>query len=174
MDPVMDGFVIVTEGFVLVIDLDNLESGIVTEDGNTLSINPRASVSDRLLIINAAEQNNWTLFQTQLVYSVDKYKNFKNLEYGNEAERRFLAVCSDESGSMYNVIVDVPDSLYLNVAAKNTKEVLEYAGYKVQYILNLDTGGKNIFITRDGDSLKYMADDTIDEATNLIVFYKIE
>ncbi len=171
MDAKMDAFVMVMDNYVSVLDLDNLSSGVLMDDGSILSINPRKKTSDRLIVADAAEKEGWTVFQTQLVYSQDKKSNFGNLYYGKKAERRFLAVCSKD-GYYYNVIVDAPDDLYLNLSAKYAKVVLEHAGFGVHYILNLDTGGKNIFLVREGNSLSYKADDKLSKATNLVIFYK--
>lgn len=172
IDTKMDGLVIVDNNSVGVIDLDNLSSGQSLVDGSILSLNPRENYSDKQEILNAAKINNLTIFQTQLIYSFDKSSNFNNLYFGKIAERRLLAVCTKES-NLFNVIVDIPDGIYLNLSAKYSKKVLEDAGYKVWYILNLDTGGKNIFVVNENNELYYSknADNKLEEATNLIIFY---
>lgn len=169
IDNAMDGLVLVTEFAVDALDLDNLEAGIMQEDGEYISINPRKNVEDKNMMIMAAERDGWTIFQTQLIYSSSK-NTITNLHYGKEAERRFLAICS-KNGQKYNIIVNAPDDLHLNLSAKYAKEVLEKAGFELSFLLNLDTGGKDIFVVRIDNSLEYLADDSLEEATNLIIYY---
>ncbi|WP_298424185.1 hypothetical protein [uncultured Kordia sp.] len=172
IDPTMDGLVIVKKKFIFVMDLDKLESGFTLDDGSKVKINPRKSSKDKFHLLKAAREEKYTIFQTQLVYSKDKIFNFRNLHYGKKRERRFLATAF-YNNDYYNIIVDVPDYLPLNQSAKYAKEVLDYIGYDVQYILNLDTGGKNIFLIRKDDkNLTYKATKKLKDATNLIVFYR--
>lgn len=171
IDNVMDGFVIVFEELIVALDLDYLESGIELEDGSTLSLNPRTSESDKAIIKDMAVENSYTIFQTQMVYSQNKTTNFINLLYGKQRERRYLALCT-KGDNYYNIMVDAPGYLYLNESSKSAKDVLEYAGYTVNYILNLDTGDKNICYVNQGGSLVSIGDDDISKATNLIIFYK--
>lgn len=170
IDPVMDGLVGVYDTHIEIMDLDQLESGFTFDDGSVFSLNPRGSASDRSFLATAAVEGGFTIFQTQLVYSEDKYSNFSNLYYGKKRERRFLALCT-KRGYLSNVIVDITDNLYLNQAAKFTKEVLEYADFNVHYIVNLDTGDKNIFALKENGSLYYQTDYKLNQATNLIIFY---
>ncbi len=171
IDDEMDGLVLIFDEVITALDLDDLKSGIALEDGTEMSFNPRFSQSDRTLIINLAASESYTIFQTQMVYSEDNENNFENLTYGKQRERRFLAICTKD-GEYYNLIIDAPNALYLNQSAKNTKIVLEYAGYEVQYILNLDTGDKNICYVNKNSKLVNIGDDDISKATNLIIFYK--
>lgn len=168
----MDGMVIVYNGGSQAggIGIVDLDKGPVTVDGN-VSYYPRTSASDRLKFLNWGRDNGLTLFQTQLVYSEKKSNNFSNLYYGNKAERRFLAICK-KRGKVHHVVIDAPSSQYLNVAAKNTKEVLEYDGFYVMYILNLDTGGKNILKVNNGSYLQTIQEvSPIKKATNLLIYY---
>ena len=90
--------------------------------------------------------------------------------YGKKRERRYMAVCT-KGYSLHHVVVDVPQLIYLNQGAEHAKRVLEYAGFTVHYILNLDTGDKNIFALRTNGDLYYQTKYRLKEATNLIIFY---
>lgn len=172
MDPEMDGLVLITDDGILCWDLDYLENGVFVEGEGILSTNPRESAIDRINLASEAEEHEWTIFQTHLVYSDDRLYNFGNLKYGEARERRFLGICTIDD-ELHNVIVDAPNELELNLSALYAKEVLDHVGFKVYYLLNLDTGGKNILaILQDSQYLSYKYDDTIEEATNLIIFYK--
>ena len=174
LDPDMDALVIVVEGMVYAMDLDELQGGFEMEDGTFLQMNPRANYEDRQILLQAAEEGNYTIFQSQLVYSKDRNDNFYDLRYGKKQERRFLATAYYED-NYYNIIIDAPAELELNLSAKFTLRVLEEIGYDVEYIINLDTGGKNIFLVRESwDGLTYKADDRLEDATNLIVFYSYD
>lgn len=176
-DSEMDGLVVVYNGDaqiggIGIVDLD--ENGIVCGKGDSkVTYHPRGSYSDRLGLLNWGKDNGLTIFQTQLVYSSDKFSNFSNLYYGDKKERRFLAICK-KSGSVHHVVVDAPDELELNRSAQNAKKVLEYAGFRVLYILNLDTGGKNVLHVYNGSFLKNLEpnpDAALSEATNLLIYY---
>lgn len=172
IDPTMDGLVMIRNGQLIIIDLDNMQSGFTAQNGNFIRFNPRVNLKDRVMLREVAEEENLTIFQSQLVYSEDKTHNFSNPYYGEKAERRFLALCSRSDGYHY-VIIDAPTKNYLNLSANYAKQVLDYAGYTTHYMLNLDTGGKNILYVRDNSSLlrrKYGQE--LKDATNLIVFYK--
>lgn len=184
----MDGMVIIYNGAaqiggVAVVDMD--KKYVRVEDpygsGNYKNYDPRGSAADAVNFLNWGEGAGVTLFQTQLVYSEKKTfnENFGNLEYGSKRERRFLALCIKD-GNVHHVVVDVPEEEYLIKGTKEAKEVLEYDGFKVLYILNLDTGDKNLLYAYNGSYLEdlkpYKGSATdrakIENATNLIIYYK--
>lgn len=170
IDSTMDGLVLLNDGYLSAVDLDHLSRGIELE-GEIFSLNPRNSDTDKEILITTAEYNNMTIFQTQLVYSELSNSNFYNLYYGEARERRFLAICS-KNGYYYNVIVNAPDNLSLNLSGKYTKEVLEYDGFNAHYILNLDTGGRDVFYYKTDDvTLTSKGHKDINESINLIVYY---
>jgi hypothetical protein len=170
-DHEMDGLVIVENNSISVIDLDYLQAGIDLEDGQKISMNPRSSSFDCENLKRIAKEEKSTIFQTQLLYSIDRSSNFSNPYFGKIRERRFLAVCKKKN-EFINVIVDAPDPAYLNLSAKYAKEVLEYDGYKIFYVLNLDTGDKNIFWGTENNKLYDFGTIKITKSTNLIVWYQ--
>ena len=172
-DMTMDGMVIVynggaQEGGMGIVDLD-----VNPVRASNASYRPRDNVSDRINFLNWGQQNGLTLFQSHLVYSSDRSNNFPNMYYGEPRERRFLAICR-RGGVVHHVIVDAPDMLELNKAASNAKSVLESEGLSVSYIVNLDTGNKNILHAYNGSLLKdYRPSNAkLEDSTNLIVYYK--
>jgi hypothetical protein len=180
IDNIMDGMVIVyngggQQGGIAVVDLD--EKAVKVQKrygtGDYANYYPRTSSIDRDNFIKWGENQRVTLFQTQLVYSKDKSNNFSNLYSGKKRERRFLALCYKNS-QLHHVVIDVPEYEYLNLAAKNTKEVLENDGFRVWYIMNFDTGGYDILHAYNGYYLEQIktAKMSIKEATNLLIYYK--
>ncbi|MGH1337235.1 MAG: hypothetical protein ACRBFS_14020 [Aureispira sp.] len=179
IDHIMDGMVIVynggrQQGGVAVVDLDMKPVRVEKTYGSGIynSYYPRSSSSDKENFIQWGKYQGVTLFQTQLLYSKDKYSNFTNLKHGGKRERRFLALCK-KAGVVHHVVIDAPEYEYLNVAAKEAKEVLEGQGLSVLYVMNLDTGRYDILHAHDGNTLQNLRPRVnLRDATNLIVYYK--
>lgn len=171
MDSKMDGFVMIINGKIDVIDLDNLESGFTTDDGIYLRGNPRSDRVTRAMLLRDAVESKATVFQTQLLYSKDKSNNFQNLEYGDKRERRFLAIAKKNKDIHY-IIIDIPKSGKLNQLAKYAYQALNTQSFQVDYILNLDTGGKNIFYVKQNGEMDKKGSVHAREATNLIILHK--
>jgi hypothetical protein len=182
---VMDGMVIVYNGAaqiggIGVVDLDkkSIKCESPYGSGNYKYFTPRDKVSHITPFLNWGKKAGLTVFQTQLVYSEKKTEaeNFSNLTYGNKRERRYLAICKKD-GIVHHVVVDAKDEQYLMKGAKNVLKVLDYDGFEVLYIMNLDTGDKNILYTYNGISLYNHNPSSstrakIEKATNLLVYYK--
>ncbi|MCU7551411.1 hypothetical protein OCK74_19975 [Chitinophagaceae bacterium LB-8] len=178
----MDGMVIVynggaQQGGLAVVDMDIKP---VTVQNPTGSYYPRTSAEDRTNFLSWGETNGVTLFQTQLVYSSDRSSSNANLTYGSKRERRFLAICR-KNNVVHHVVVNAPDDLELNLSASYAKAVLDYDGFSVLFIMNLDTGDKNVLHAYDGSYLKdmkpYKGSSTyadrakVENATNLLIYY---
>lgn len=183
-DNIMDGMVIVynggtQQGGVAVVDMD-VKNVVVQTDTGSASFSPRTSSLDCVNFLAWGQKSGVTLFQTQLVYSTDRYDNFSNLYYGAKKERRFLAICRKDN-VVHHVVVDAPARLELNLSASHAKSVLNQEGYTVLYIMNLDTGCKNILYAYNGVYLENAepnkeagcsTEAVIEKATNLLVYYK--
>jgi len=182
-DPVMDGMVIVYNGGtqaggIAVVDLD--KNKVRCEDPygskNYVYYQPRENATDATNFLSWGSREGLTLFQTQLVYSEDKSTNFANETYGKERERRFLAICKKD-GDVHHVVINAPKKLYLMKSAKYAKNVLERNGFSLMYLLNLDTGNKNLLHVYNGSSLIDLKPSSheqakIEKATNLLIYYK--
>lgn len=181
-DQVMDGMVIIYNGGdqiggIAIVDMD---INPVTVNG-TDRYYPRTSETDKSRFLAWGEGQGVTLFQTQLVYSSDRTVHFpaSRLYYGDQRERRFLATCR-KSGVLHHVVIDAPDALELNLSASYAKRLLTENGYEeVIYILNLDTGCKNVLFVYDSSGLRDLRPGAvgcgeranINAATNLLVYY---
>lgn len=175
----MDALVIIYSipNNVQVLDIKQRPLSIETETGTAI-LNPMFSASDRYRFLKWASDNYLTFFQTHLLYSFTNTSNFTNLRYGDKRERRFLAVCK-KFGQLHHLIIDAPDLLELNLSASYAKAVLDKEGYQTLYILNLDTGDKNLLYVMSGGMLKNMEPyigeypdrAKIENATNLLVYY---
>jgi len=175
-DPVMDGLVVVynggaKQGGIGVVDL-RYRSINVDDAGTQRTFSPR-DWKDTNNFLEWGKQSGVTLFQSQLVYSSVRSSNFGNLKYGIERERRFLAICT-KNGVIHHIVVDAPDQVYLNLSASYAKGVLEYDGFEVLYIINLDTGTNNLLKYWNGSYLQDISanpDAHIDNVPNLLIYY---
>ncbi|RYZ00285.1 MAG: hypothetical protein EOO11_02125 [Chitinophagaceae bacterium] len=175
-DDGMDGMVVVyNSGKITVVDLDT-RYVTVNSDTGKLRLEPRESAVDRYKFLSWGQKNSITFFQAQLVYSMHRKANLTNLTFGNKRERRFLAIC-EKGGTTHHVVVDAPGDLELNLSASYAKGVLEYDGFTVSFIMNLETGGRDILHVYDGSGLKNLnpnpgnEEARIEKSTNLLVYY---
>ncbi len=172
-----DGLVIVyaTGGMVA----SNLKDGDLTVKGgnvdNNKKLDIRGSAWDFQTFIKWAQDQEATVFQTHLLV----YKNGLKISGINSsvktAERRFLAVCKDDSGNIIHVIVNRPDHTTLYEGAKNTLDFLNnYKDMEVIFMINLDTGYQDVFqfYNKDGtinSTIKGQKD--LSTAINLLAYY---
>jgi hypothetical protein len=180
VDEIMDGMIMVYNGGVHVggIAIVDLDINPVTVEnpygsGNYESYYPRGYASHRTTFLNWADDAGVTLFQSQLVYSKDKSSNFDNLYYGRKRERRFLAICKKDE-VIHHVVVDAPDPLHLNQSAQYAKAVLDYDGFDVLFIVNLETGSHNVLNVNNGqylEDLKSNPNVSLEDSPTLLVYY---
>ncbi|GAA4318780.1 hypothetical protein [Flaviaesturariibacter amylovorans] len=175
-DPRMDGIVLMyPTGETTIADLGARSVYIRTDAGKEV-LSPRESSVDRVRLLDWAEKNRVTLFQTQLLFSSFRPAAKPDLNYGEKRERRFLALCT-KGGSEHQVVVDAPSDLTLNLSAAYAKEILEHDGFRVSFLLNMETGGRNILHAYNGAYLQDLqpnasnAEARIERSTNLLVFY---
>lgn len=176
LDSGMDGLVIVYNGGgqaggIAVVNID--KDPVKVSQGGDFTYNLR-NYAERSAFLNWAQSQDATVFQTQLMYTSKYGYGFEestHLTYGSSAERRFLAICIKD-GTVHHIVVDHPESDYLNRSSKRVHAYLSEQGYTVVGLFNLDTGGKNIMRAYDdeGDTVSRTDLDT-DEATNLLVYY---
>lgn len=176
LDQRMDGLIIVynggaQEGGIAVVNID--EESVHVSQGGDAEYDLR-DTEDRLMFLRWASQQGATVFQTQLMYTKSHGYGFPqhNLTYGDEAERRFLAICMKD-GVVHHIVIDHPESDYLNRASdKVVRYLKDQMGYQIFGLFNLDTGGKNIMraYNEDGNELS-RGPKAANEATNLLVYY---
>jgi len=172
----MDGLVIVYNGGAQAggIAVVNIEKECVNVNQGGKAKYCLSEYQDRGPFLRWAESQSATVFQTQLMYTKSYGRGFPThrLTYGDQAERRFLAICM-KKGVVYHIVIDHPESDYLNRSAdKVIRYLSENLGYEIYGLFNLDTGGKNIM--RAYDDKKNRIDGTsqdVDDATNLLVYY---
>ncbi len=173
----MDGLVIVYNeghevGKFFTLDIER-EALIIGNDYGSQKTYNISNSADRYRFISYAQAEQMTVFQTQLMYA-NGQKRFPTdkLYYGKSASRRFL-VKAKRYGVSKELIVDISkDEVYLNNAANRLIELLEYNNYQIDFILNLDTGGKDILYSyNENGSLLNATQYPIYKATNLLVYY---
>jgi hypothetical protein len=172
----MDALVIEKKGALTVVDLDN-ERMQIDWEGEKLSVNPRdGSLINRVKFLHLAEASGWTVFQSQLLAGPNRNEAGLDLDYGNAAERRMLALAS-KAGHDYRIIVDLPQAEKLHRAAQIASQQLAKAGFTLHYLVNLDTGDRNLLYVKRDDELQKVSQvesnyADIAAATNLLVFYR--
>ena len=149
------------------------EEEVSVNQGEKASYDLRNS-GDRAMFLRWASAEQATVFQTQLMYTKSYGRGFSRskLTYGDRAERRFLAICGKD-GQVYHLVIDHPDSDYLNRTADAVIRYLkDRRGFTVYGLFNLDTGGKNIMQAFDEDGRRIdHGPKHVREATNLLVYY---
>jgi len=182
----MDGIVVISNNHpkmssVEIIDLDKVNGKCETYncESHFLHNNIRNDPSLAFSFIDAIESQNISSFQTHLVYT--KYKsdneNFEKLHNGNnDRSRRFLAI-GKKDGKLHHIIVDNIEDNYLMASAKNSLEYLRQKQYSVDFMVNLDTGSKDIIHAYDGENLINLRPNPltssakIENASSLLVYY---
>lgn len=177
LDATMDGLIIVYNGGaqaggIAVINLD--KEKVTTKNNGVATTYNLRDRTDRYQFLKWAEDNDATVFQTQLMYTKSYGYGFskERMTYGNKATRRFLGICI-RKGVVYHVVVDYSESDYLNRAAdKVTRYLTDSMGYDVIGLFNLDTGGKDIMKAYNDQGNEIDSGDyQVDIATNLLVYY---
>ncbi|MBT8288360.1 MAG: hypothetical protein KJO00_10090 [Bacteroidia bacterium] len=183
---VMDGIVVVNShnesmDKMIVYDLDMPR---INCDENCcgyayMHYNPREEPYDVFKFFSWIDENKLSAFQTQLVYSRHNSdpSRFEQPYHGkNDRSRRFLGVVK-KNENLRHIIIDIPKNDYLMHAAGEALDLLSDRGYEVEYLLNLDTGSKDILHAFNGENLVNLRPGamikagTIERANNLLVYY---
>jgi hypothetical protein len=165
MDAEMDGLILVDQyGNLAAADLEHQRI-----DGYNLR-----RASEKTSFLRSYLRSNGSAFQTQLLYSAVAGDLMGSFDYGKKASRRFLAICKDRRGRLHHLVIDLIESAYLNDAARHALTAIKslYFGYEVEYLLNQDTGARNIMTAFDEKGRKiYSSPVEIADATQLLVYY---
>lgn len=126
---------------------------------------------DKTTLLSWGEDEYATIFQTHLL----AFKNTLRISSYNSdkssATRRFLVLGFIE-GSLFHAVFDITRSMSLYDAASDVLNSL--GGANVIAVLNLDTGGNNIYESYNdyGSKISYLeGTKTPANATNLLVYY---
>ncbi len=182
----MDGLVIlntkdVSDQVIEVVDLDeNLKQcdDIACETHPT-HLNIRENPSDTYGFMSLVKDQSLSCFQTHLLYSHNKTyeENFRSLNNGTSDRcRRFLILCQ-KNNVKHHIVVDHISGDYLMQAAKRCFDYIKGQGYEIRYILNLDTGNKDIFHAFNGSHLENLRPNptvntaVLEKAVSLVIYY---
>jgi hypothetical protein len=164
LDAQMDGLVLVDErGALTALDLN------AERVAGQYSLRRRG---DQEAFLRSMRREQASAFQTQLMYSHALGAQMGEDRYGKKAARRFLAICQDQQGHTHHLVMDLNQAKPLNLAAKQALAALQKRGYQVRYLLNQDTGSRNIMAAFDERQKRlYAAPVVLDRATQLLVYY---
>lgn len=132
----------------------------------------RKDVAAKYDFLDWAKKENATVFQTQLL----AYKNELKIDYEGrkqKRERRFLVLATTSEGTLYHIIFDLPNGVYLYDGAKNVLDHLKALDMDVTAILNLDTGAYNVLDVNTGDysiDSELKGTTSINRAVNLLSY----
>jgi hypothetical protein len=160
-----DALVIVEAvGGVRVSDIDKCDLSL----GGGRPICPRG---DKNKLLNWGVNKNATIFQTHLLAFKNTLRINPTKSSQKSTTRRFLVVGFRE-GELFHAIFNVDKEMTLYAAADNALKAM--AKMNVIAIVNLDTGGNDIYEVYDDDKskLRYMMGEAEPrDATNLLVYY---
>lgn len=171
----LDGLVMVyPSGKMAVHNLKNGSIQYDKGDGKQSKVDP-SNIFQMTRFIEWAKEQEITIFQTHLFYH--KNQNLIVQSNGKLAARRFLAVGKDETGELKYYIINAKQRLTLSAAAEKTVRYLRSFENlsSIEYLINLDTGGQDIFSVNDNTGRKtnypeLKGETEINLAVNLIVF----
>lgn len=161
-----DALVIVeAAGGIRVSDIDNCDLTLASI-GKTIC--PR---EDKTRLLNWGVNENATVFQSHLLAFKNELRINPTLSSQKSTTRRFL-VLGYRNGDLFHAIFNVDKEMTLYDAANNA--LLAMSEMNVISIVNLDTGGNDIYEVYDDDKskLRYMMGEAEPrDATNLLVYY---
>ncbi|MGH1336711.1 MAG: hypothetical protein ACRBFS_11330 [Aureispira sp.] len=167
----MDALVIVyaTGGIVV----SDLTKGDLHLQSLGKKLNIRESTTDKYDFLEWAKDEKATVFQTQLL----AYKNQLKIDSRgrkNKRERRFLALATTNTGTLYHIVFDLPEGAYLYDGAQKVLAHLNDQNMDVTALLNLDTGAYNVLEVNTGDDSldsELEGETSISRAVNLLSYH---
>ena len=164
LDPDMDGLVILDRNGIR--EVADLSAG----GGFRFDLH---SGRGRTAFLQEAQRRNYSCFQTQLMYSHSSGRLMGESKEGKRASRRFLAICRDRSGREHHLVMDLARARHLNESAEKALELLRAQGWEVRYLLNQDTGSRNIMVAFDDRGRPfYQAPIDREYATQLLIYFR--
>jgi hypothetical protein len=170
VDKTMDGLVIVyaTGGIVV----SDLSEGNLNLQGYSKSFNIR-NVLDKNTFLEFAQENNATVFQTQLLIYNNKLK-IKNKDKNNQhRERRFLVIAKNQNEDILHIIFNIPEQVKLYDISSDILNYFKNSRISIIALLNLDTGNNDMMeVYENGKTISYFnGRENISKAINLIVYH---
>lgn len=168
MNDEMDGLVIIyATGGIVVSDL---------EQGNLFlkSLNKTVDVRDswdKFELLKWSEQEQATIFQTQLLVYNNDLKLDVNKARKKNRERRILVLATDAQKRVLHIVFDVAEGVYLGEIAQDILNYLKSKQVKVVAMLNLDTGWYNMMKLYDKQNDLILRKNPDKSPTNLLVYY---
>lgn len=167
------GLVMFTDGGVRLLNL-NFDKIILPNKEEIES--PLTSILAYSKLLKWCTANNATIFQTHLLAFSDSLLINPSKAKSGDRERRILAIVRDNNTqTVYHALFDIPVQYDLATVSQEIFNIIASRGFKIEGIVNLDTGSYNIFNIFDesGTLLSSpVGPVNIKDATNLIVYYK--
>lgn len=164
----MDGLVIVYgTGGIVVSDIDegDLHLGSINK-----SVDVRESW-DRFELMKWAEKEEATIFQTQLLAYDNQLRLDVNKARKNNRERRILILAKDKNKTLFHVIFDIQEGVYLGEIAEAILHYFKAKDCYVAAMLNLDTGWYNLLKLYDEEQSVLLKKNPDKSPTNLLTYY---
>ncbi|MBY0495126.1 MAG: hypothetical protein K2Y23_13025, partial [Cyanobacteria bacterium] len=173
--PDRHAIVVFAEGGIRVLNLKRPTIRLPGPNRSDLSIdNPLNSLLAYAALVQWCRRFSATLFQTQLLAYSDVLMINEGVAPTKLAERHILAIVSDKNtNAIHHVLFDVPVRYNLATIAGELFALLQARNKKIEAMLNLDTGARNVLELFDengaerGD-IKGPVDAA--RATNLLVY----
>jgi hypothetical protein len=151
--PDRDGLVIVQRsGGIRVVNLDRTSIRLPDRSGrgDRQISNPMRSLVSYSALLDWCRQQSATVFQTQLLAFSDTLLLDPQRSSDRKAERRFLVLARHRrTAEVYHIIINLPFPHTLYDGAAGVYHALQARGLYVEAVLNLDTGGQDVFYVYD-------------------------
>ena len=164
----MDGLVIVygTGGIVV----SDIEKGDLHLKSINKSVDIRESW-DRYELTKWAEKEEATIFQTQLLAYDNNLRLEVNKARKDSRERRILVLVKDKKNTLFHVVFDIHDGVYLGEIAEGILNYFKGKDCYVAAMLNLDTGWYNLMkLYNEGQEI-VLKKNPEKNPTNLLAYY---
>jgi hypothetical protein len=169
--PDRDAMVIIeADGGIRVLNLRNDSIGLP----NLPPIaNPRNSLLAYSKLLHWCKSTKATAFQTHLLAFGDSLSIDPSKSSANKAERRMLALAIAKDGKVKHIVFNIRSSSSLAECAEAAFLTLRSRNYRVEAIVNLDTGGQDVIEVFDDDGRRIPAVEGrlgIGSTTNLLIY----
>ena len=163
-----DGLILIDEtNKLFVINLKNKK--FMLPHTNTI-IDPFNKIMDYSKLLQWGKKHKAAIFQTQLLAYKNQTLIKKNSKKSKLRERRLLVLITNQKGEDIHLIVNITQAIDLANLNEKIIELIKKKQYHLNAILNLDTGGYDIFHVYNKKKEILSTPISLDEATNLIFY----